>query len=338
MTFKSFNFFKVLEKDNKELVHSAFLKYLMQLNNTFYTDFIEIEKHFLEPKLERQYSLSKKEKGRFDIEAISEDNATLVVIENKFKSFPYREQFFLYDKILKKHHKDKIIFRLLICFDKSFVENYQGWIIADYSDLLLFIEKHYNMDSQEDHSIFIRHYYNALSDYFQQYRRLGEDFRELFSDLFNDSNKFWLKLFYSALKVRLESYMAKNGIEAEIYVNNGNTTVPLINIVPKGWTIDNNELLIQMQGNDIKFYSHSKNKPFLSDIKGFAQKQFSDIPYEYKKETKRQSNTQFILKTKLLQENTPIDVDYLFNRIIQFYITLNENVIQGYVQLVPSSN
>tara|TARA_Y100000814_G_C12220067_1_gene364515 strand:- start:213 stop:794 length:582 start_codon:yes stop_codon:yes gene_type:complete len=193
------------------------------------------------------------------------------------------------------------------------------------------------MHSQEDHSIFVRHYYNALSDYFQKYRKLEQDFGELFSDLSNDTNKFWLKLFYSALKVRLESYMAKNDIDADIYVNNGNTTVPLINIVPKAWNIEDNELLIQMQGNDIKFYSHSKNIFFLSDIKGFAQKQFSDMPYEYKRETKRQSKTQFILKTKLLHDRTSINVDYLFNHIVRFYIRLNENVILRYVQTKTSN-
>jgi len=331
MALRNFNFFRTLDKDNKELVHSAFIKYLMQYNDIFYTEFIKTDKRYVEPKLEKQYTLTKKQKGRVDIESVSEDNSTLVIIENKFKSFPYQEQFLFYDRILKKHHKDKKIIKLLICFDKEFAENYSGWIVRDYRDLLTFIAAHYPMDSRDDHSVFIRHYYNALNEYFQEYGKLEQNFRELFLNLKSDSNKFWLKLFYSALKVRLETYISENDIDAYVYINNGNTTVPLLNIVPKSWNIHNNELLIQLQGNDIKFYSHSNNKPFLSNMVEFARLQFPEIPYEYKKESNRNSKTQFILKTKVLDEIPSIvNVDFLFELVIKFYTALTENVILKY--------
>lgn len=335
MSATNFNFFKVLDKDNKELVHSAFLKYLMQYDDTFYTKFLKVDFTFSEPKLEKLYTLAKKVKGRFDIEVTSEDNSTLLVIENKFKSFPYENQVLLYDKIISEYHKEKTAIKLLICFDKRFAGNYPGWLMRDYSDLLSFLKEYYPMDNRDDHSVFIRHYYNALSDYYQEYRRLQPDFRELLLNRCGEANNFWLRLFYSALKIRLESYMDDKGLEAVVYVNSGNTTVPLLDFIPKDWNIKGNKLLIQLQGNDIKFYSHSTNQSFLSDLKRFSQDQFSHLSYEYKKETKRQSNTQYILKAKLLSDSKAMNVNYLFDRFLEFYSTLNEKVIQKYETIIP---
>jgi hypothetical protein len=327
-----FNIFSVLEKDNKEMVHSAFLRFLMQKDGLFYTKFLGLDGIYGEAVLERQYSYTKHQKGRFDIEAQSTDGKSIVVIENKFKSFPYPEQFDLYDKILKKHHKGKKAHKFLICFDKRVMTAFQGWIVKDYSELLIFIETNYNLNAKDDVSVFIRHYYFCLTEYFQQYESLKQDFRYLLHNPKEEQNKFWLKLFYSELKLKLDSYFLSRGIQAPVYINAGNTQVPLLNILPFLWKVDGRELLIQFQGNDLKFYSHCPEKDFLNDIIAFSRQKLVYDHFEYKKLPKNQSKTYFILKTKVTLElpNGPINVDVLFNVIIKFYNELDQHVIGKY--------
>lgn len=87
-----FNFFKVLEKDNKELIHSAFISYLLDNNKNFRKQFIhENIEDFDVSELEKSYSY-KKTKIRIDIELRSKDRKHIIFIENKFKSFPTNKQ------------------------------------------------------------------------------------------------------------------------------------------------------------------------------------------------------------------------------------------------------
>ena len=81
-----FNYFKILEKDDKELIHSAFISHLLDSNKDFRKLFVENNK-WLSPKLEQSYSHNKK-RCKIDIELRSADERTILFIENKFKSFP----------------------------------------------------------------------------------------------------------------------------------------------------------------------------------------------------------------------------------------------------------
>ena len=56
---KEFNYFKILEKDDKELIHSAFISHLLHTNEDFLKLFVE-NKNMLSPKLEQSYSHNKK--------------------------------------------------------------------------------------------------------------------------------------------------------------------------------------------------------------------------------------------------------------------------------------
>lgn len=326
-----FNIFNVLEKDGKELVHSAFIKFLMEKDTSFYTYFLNVQGPFRTPKLERQYTYLKHQRGRFDIEAESQDGSALVVIENKFKSFPYPEQFKLYDKILNKHHSKSKISKFLLCFDKEVVGVFPNWAVRDYNDLLVFIESFYDMNAVDDQSVFIRHYYFMLKNYFEEYRALKANLRPLFVTL-RENDKFWLKLFYSALQLKLDSYFRSIGLNVGFYLSTGNTQIPLLNIVPAHWNIAGKEFLIQFQGNDIKFYSHCTDKPFLNDIVFTAQNALSQEHYEYKKFTRAESKSYFIVKTKVTQEaiGETIDLETLFVMICDFYHTINNKVMVNY--------
>lgn len=331
----SFNMFTVLEKDNKELIHSAFLKFLMEQDNRFYTDFLGLNESYGKVVLEKQYSFTKQQKGRFDIEIQSNDGKSIIVVENKFKSFPYHEQFHLYDKILNKHHKNKKAYKFLICFDRYATGSFEGWQVKDYSDLLSYLKANYDLNAGNDTSVFVRHYYFFLNNYLEKYSILKKDFRSLFINLRDENNKFWLKLFYSHLKLRLDNYFLSIGIKMHVYINSGNTQIPLMNITPALWKVNGRELLIQFQGNDLKFYSHCSEKDFLYEIIEFSRKNMVCEHYEFKRLPKSQSKTYFILKTKVLQEmpNGVINVNSLFNVIVKFYQEIDQKVIYSFYNI-----
>ena len=163
-----FNIFTTLEKDNKELIHSAFLKFLIEENDLFIKEFLKSES-FINPKitLEKSYKSTKKGKNiRLDIE-IKNDNR-LIVIENKFKSFPNENQLIEYDKVLKKQFSNFQTEKFLLCFDKNLFKK-TNWIVKDYSDLLIFLEEYINKISHIEKKLFVTHYYLFLKDYRDNY-------------------------------------------------------------------------------------------------------------------------------------------------------------------------
>jgi len=85
----NFNIFKVLEKDNKELIHSSFINFLINEDSNFSKDFLGIDLSSNRTiRLESFYAYGpkNKKKCRFDIEILEDER--IIVIENKFKSFP----------------------------------------------------------------------------------------------------------------------------------------------------------------------------------------------------------------------------------------------------------
>lgn len=330
MTAPTFNIFKVLEKDDKELIHSAFFKFLMQIDTAFYTNFLQLEGDFSEPLLEKGYVGPQGEKVRFDIEAERSDRGALLLIENKFKSFPSREQIELYNSVLQTYHKNKLHYKYLICFDKQVVQQVEGWRLRDYKDIMSFIASNYDLTATDDTGVFIKHYYFLLQDYFLQYDALKKDMRPLFANSKNRSNNFWLKLFYHALKRSLDNYFSQFNVPAEVYVNRGNTMTPLLNIVPLHWDSGSQKrLLIQFQGDELKFYLNCQDREMLSGLLLIAHECFEPGSYSLKKLTHKESKTCYILKTRITKEHsaTPITIDTVFDLVIAFYKMLDENLI-----------
>ena len=135
----NFNFFKVLEKDDKELIHSAFLAFLLDTDEDFRSSFLHIStdiNEFYPSELERSY-----QKKRIDIILESKDRKFTLVIENKFKSFPNREQLEEYDRILGKEIKSEQIRKVLFCFDKNILPFNTEWEKFDYKELLFYLNK-----------------------------------------------------------------------------------------------------------------------------------------------------------------------------------------------------
>jgi len=333
---EAFNIFKVLEKDNKELIHSSFLRFLLAEYKSFYTIFLKrTDINFQAPVLEKSYSYETKRR-RIDIEAISSDKQSILIIENKFMSFPYEEQLKSYDLIYNHHHGNKQKFKLLFCFDKTLVPFHSDsdWAVYDYSDLLVFIDKNCLTEGTDVKQVFIRQYYEFLSDYFNTYESLKNNIKALFidpKDPNNSKNKFWLRLFYSALHLKLSKQFEEIGTPVSFALSQGNTKVPLIDIFPKHWNINEKQLLIQFQGNDVKFYSHYNGEQFIKELVAVAKESFDNVGIDFNHVPKKNAATCFIFKTKLtnlLADRETYTLDDMASAIYQFYNDINDKIIK----------
>lgn len=338
-TPQPFNIFKVLEKDDKELIHSSFLRFLLTENDTIYRRFLKIAHiEFSKPILEKTYNIpngnkegKKKDRKRIDIEVTSLDKEHILVIENKFKSFPYEQQLSSYNNLYNIQHKDKQKHKFLLCFDKSLVSFTTDWVVFDYNDLLSFIKENYFDNKDTVKSLFIKQYHEFLSAYYEKYKLLTSNSKSLFQKPYDNENKFWLRLIYSALHLELIKYFKTKNISVRFDLNPGSTSVPLLNIIPENWKVNGKELLIQFQGDDLKFYSHSNDKTFIENIVLKAKDEFQKGEVEFKKMTKREANTYFVFKTKLttkMNDNNNFNLTSIMNAVISYYNDIDEKVIK----------
>lgn len=91
------------------------------------------------------------------------------------------------------------------------------------------------------------------------------------------------------------------------------------------------ELLIQFQGNDVKFYSHSNDKSFIKQLVSVAKENLDHAGIDFKELTQRNAGTYFIFKTKLtnlLGETEAFTLDNIENAILKFYMDINNKIIK----------
>jgi len=332
----SFNIFSILEKDNKELIHSSFIKFLLQNDNEFSSKFLNIQDLNCDiVSLEKSYSLSKRprKKCRFDLEIINEDR--IVVIENKFKSFPNVPQLQDYDKIINNEYPKHLKSKFLFCFDKNLFIGYTDWIIKDYRDLLDYLEKYIFTVIDSEIKNFINHYISFLRDYIITYNELGKDLKPIMYNQSDNTNKFWIRLLYSNLKIKLDNHFIKKGLDVETFLSVGTTSIPLINITPKHWITNKVALLIQLQNGDLKFYAHTNDKFFLNELIEFSKTAMNSTHniLSFKKIGLRKENTSYIFKlniNKHISEKEEFTIDTLLESIILYYEKIDSKVIKQY--------
>lgn len=320
----SFNIFKVLEKDDKELIHSSFIKYLLENHGYyFYKHLLNLEHDkYNIPELEKSY-----DKQRLDIEIISNDSKEIVVIENKFKSFPNKEQLKRYDKLLKKYHKDKTKYRFLICFDTSNLAfSNENWKFISYSEILnvidsfLFLSHHLSNDER----MFINHYRMFLNHYYEEYNNNLKNLNVLLENPNDKVSKFWLRLFYSIVQNKLEQIFIDKNVEVIFDTDRGKTSVPLVNIKPNHWKINKIEKLIQFQGNDVKFYIHTGNKEIIKELVEKVKINMDTNNGQLKKITTRNAGSSFIYKEKLTHiVKNNVDMDNVIEYLMDFYFRID---------------
>lgn len=326
-----FNFFKVLEKDNKELIHSAFISYLLDNNEKFRKKFISDKiTSFKTSELEKSYS-DKKLKIRIDVELQNSDGSFITFIENKFKSFPNNKQLKDYNKVFKNRFDKSIeLKKILFCFDKNIAKLETDWEIFDYKDLLNFLKNDYVQNNHSDENIFLKHYIAFLEEYIETYKNLKSNCNHLFKSNLTKDEKFWVRLLNSQIALEFEKDFTEHLFE--FHINPGSTSTPLLNIIPKHWKSKiKEEVLIQIQGNDLKFYLHSNNKEIAYKlIKYCANKVWSE-QIEIKKLNQRNPNSCFIFKTKISDNlNEKFTYKELYKLIVSFYNDIDEKIIKNY--------
>lgn len=266
----SMNIFRVLSKDDKELIHSAFISFLLSQYSVVRQEILGSEFGEINyPELEVAYSYKtefkdgdeikyKKKRIRFDIQIKSLDNSKLCVIENKFKCLPTKNQLDEYSGFISNHFDKIEVKKILISFSdctKNILP--EDWIQLTYSDIYRIINKIDDYGSLKN-KIFIEEYLSFLSEYLKEYETYQNvKLRELFENPTNGENRFWLRLILSELLVKLHAYQDKFDF---FYIDLGGSNVPLINLHSNFiWRKENHEFVIQFQGSDIKFYSHFWN-------------------------------------------------------------------------------
>ncbi len=249
--FDQFNIFEILFKDDKELAHSAFLKFLFELDPYFYQELLAIEP-LLNPKITLEKRMTKK--CRLDIHVESSDQ--IIVIENKFKCLPSRIQLEEYSEIMNKRYSGKKIVKYLLYFDEG--TNFKmppDWLPLTYAKMEESIRSfiNLNIDLQYDKKVFIDHYLNSLSKYTRQYNEIKNGY--CLEKYFNGRDKnasFWLNIIFHELASKFND-------KYRPWVGSGSTYTPLLNIHPQEWHYDNQEkveFVIQLNGRKLKYYAH----------------------------------------------------------------------------------
>ncbi len=153
---------------SKELFHSNFLEYLWNLDSTA---FLIMMKDFLKkPLLDLHDFQLRREKENFDICICHDEGRRSVydiVIENKVKSIPYKEQLKCYEEKAERLADCRF---LLLTLSKSFPDrgdkDLENWGVMGYDDLLERIKDHYLKGTIRDerHLTYIKDYCNFVEN------------------------------------------------------------------------------------------------------------------------------------------------------------------------------
>lgn len=153
---------------------------------------------------------------------------------------------------------------------------------------------------------------------------------------------------FSRLFIQFQNHFNKLDSEFNYNVNPGNTPVPLINIEPKDWRINEIELLIQFQGNELKFYTHKpKNMPFpeykerlrpiVQAFKGYLTTNNRNRKGQLKKLPRGTYNSCFVfkenLKHTLLKEE--VTIEDIYKHVLEFYKELNGFILSQQAVQTP---
>ncbi len=335
-----FNFFTILSKDDKELIHSSFLCFLLTdeltsefvLTKLFPAFDTQLNPTSVNPEKVYSYKVlgengkPKSKRIRLDIEAKSIDEQTILLIENKFKSFPHEEQLNLYDERFRATYEDKSIIKYLLCFDKTiipFSECRTDWNYISYQDVLEVVQSLITtIQLEPDKKTFIQHYIDFLKPFLVDYEKVKINCGYLFFDGKNEENKFWIRHINAIARLKLERYFSEKGILVHFSVNPGNTSVPLLDIYPLHWNrFGRVSTLIQVQDDNFKYYYHSNNHAEFNKLLLDAQNGLFNPNGKFNKPNANRGKTNFIYMEKLEKsiQKTTFTVDDFVNRIIDFY-------------------
>ena len=351
----SFNIFEILSKDDKELSHSSFIKFLLDQEDGFFLEQLFGVKEkpsdiILEHSLILKREKEKNKKLRLDI-LLKFHNKT-IAIENKFKCLPTVKQLENYTKALSDN-TDKYLFYFAEGNDFKLPADWKTITYQKFYNLIIeYLEWLKSVDITEDSKrqilnekiIFIQHYKHSLKIYIDRYHALKEsDENQLLRIFTKPQNrkeeiqyKFWLKLMYHELALLL------NKEELNAWVDSGSTYLPVINVpVPEWKSIINGnsyEFVIQLNGSKLKFYAHLNNLNYTEKEEVFhqvtqkLQKEKFGKSGTFKKSFNRENKTCYIYQEDILdvlkKQGTPITLDNIKRYILDFIKTINEALLK----------
>ena len=311
-----FNIFTTLSKDNKELTHSAFLKFLLLEDQDFAKKFFNIEGAIKEEEIKLEKRLNK----RLRADILINTPSLNLIIENKFKCLPQANQLKAYSEKIKEEKKAIPYQKFLLYFKKGTdFQLPEDWEFITYEDINAgikeLLERH--LELPLDKKIFLQHYYEFLQDYIDAYKLLKKEpeclydvFRNEFSykGKFKKENAYWLNLMFHELASKFPP-------EYKAFVGGGSTYKPFINIHVPHWVFQEEgegyEFVVQLNGNDLKFYANLnkvKNRQGIIEREVVALKSNSFINAKsgnYKGKLSAKSETGFIYREKLIDELGP---------------------------------
>lgn len=223
----SFNIFETLEKDDKELIHSSFICFLLQNYKETYLELLNLDYPELivsEFNVQSEFRLSEKV-GRLDV--FASNSKINIAIETKFKSFPTTEQLEKYDKSLPPLTK-----RYLVVFDKTinyFKNPPQNWTIIDYRDIVKLCKKISTTNIEKDSVkiIFINHYIDFLTNkYLNKFNNLLQN--KDVAQILSKGGTFWNLIFYELIKVKIQKELSNDYI---VKTFSGRQRTPGLNIL-----------------------------------------------------------------------------------------------------------
>lgn len=342
-----FNFFKVLSKDDKEAIHSAFLKFLFEENSDFLHDFLGLKPGdvskplFILEATPKKIGLKNSTKKRFRFDLVICSDESIIVIENKFKSLPNPKQLEKYNELFDGN-KDKDIKKYILSFSNVQVRiEKQGWEIKTYRELIEKIRKlsfsKGLSKTKSEKKLLCEHYIDFLDGYLSKYTDMMENGLKGCEPEWPGGEKFWKKIYLS----QVATILLDEKWVRDCRAGGGSTLEPLLDIYPNGqnWYSESKALktYFQVQNSELKFYASYKHedseraKKEAKEIQnklrfGYSsdQKDFRNISKKDRNNNKTTSSF-YIFKTKKpnLYQTSPKN---LAGKIGDFYKEINDKL------------
>ncbi|MBP1616305.1 MAG: hypothetical protein H6Q14_132 [Bacteroidetes bacterium] len=203
------SFFEHLQFADSERVHSEFFSWLLSPECLAISESQKI--NFIEKcfKLEEKIHIIKTATEIDDIDIFIETNNSILIIENKLKSFQHSNQLERYKELVeKKYPKKAQCFAFLTLVKEQSINN--GWIHISYYDILqelkeLSLLEHRHSFFVEDYILFLERLLSVLNDVMAKPREFSCVFE---NGSLKKSNK--LKLEFKSKK---EEFITKNQLE-----------------------------------------------------------------------------------------------------------------------------
>lgn len=230
-----------LSLGSKELFHSNFLAFLWDQNPKAFLELLNdlcLNSINVADLLNEKELTLDREKENFDIciHHNKEDKKEIydIIIENKVKSIPYKEQLEDYEDKVKSHQKGRTTKNILLTLADNFpnANNIKGWIIVSYEDLAKELEaKKCNFSSSNPQILqYIEDYIHFIKQLTPLKDEILADFENSKYHKQNDINTFhkyklsdlYIKLrgayFIGLLKDKLENGK-KKGVDVEYFTS-----------------------------------------------------------------------------------------------------------------------